>query len=104
MKALSDVERVTANTWFDQTLTSRLNDPETGVIVIVMQRLHMEDLTGHVLKKGGWEHLCVPLIAPENRVYDFGRFKREVKKGECLHPQRFPPKVVEDIKRERGSY
>jgi predicted phage terminase large subunit-like protein len=104
MKALSEVERTTANTWFDQTFSSRLNDPETGVIVIVMQRLHMEDLTGHVLKKGGWEHLCVPLIAPENKLYGFGRVRKEVRKDECLHSERFTPKVVEEIKRERGSY
>jgi predicted phage terminase large subunit-like protein len=103
-QALSEVERTNANDWFDQTLVSRLNNQETGVIVIVMQRLHMEDLTGHVLNNGGWEHLCLPLVAPENRVYDFGRIHKEVKKDECLHPERFPPKVIENLKRDLGSY
>jgi hypothetical protein len=103
-QALSEADRPAANDWFDQTLISRLNDQETGVIVIVMQRLHMEDLTGHVLNRGGWEHLCLPLIAPEHKVHDFGRVRKEVRKDECLHPERFPPKVVEDLKRDLGSY
>lgn len=103
-QALSEAECITANDWFDQTLVSRLNDQETGVIVIVMQRLHMENLTGHVLKKGRWNHLCLPPTAPENKVHDFGRVGKEGRKDECLHPERFPPAVVEGLKRDLGSY
>jgi hypothetical protein len=47
----SDVERRGANHWFDNTLMSRLNNPETGVIIIVMQRLHQDDLIGHLLQR-----------------------------------------------------
>src|SRR5258707_13408632 len=46
--------------WWDQTMSSRLNDQATGARVIIMQRLHEDDLTGHVLRTGGWEHLCLP--------------------------------------------
>ena len=48
---LSDVQRRSTNQWFDNTLMSRLNNPETGIIIIVMQRLHQDDLIGHVLQR-----------------------------------------------------
>src|SRR6266478_8190504 len=47
--ALSEVLRRKANDWFDSTLLSRLNNKEDGAIVIIMQRLHQDDLVGHVL-------------------------------------------------------
>ena len=48
-EALSDAQRKTANDWFSHTLYSRLNDKRSGAIVIIMQRLHEDDLVGHVL-------------------------------------------------------
>ncbi len=53
--ALSQSRRAAANDWFDSTLYSRLNDKGKGAIVIVMQRLHEDDLAGHVLAQGGWD-------------------------------------------------
>ena len=50
-EALSDAQRAAANEWFDHTLYSRLNDKRTGVIIVIMQRLHEDDLTGHLLEK-----------------------------------------------------
>jgi hypothetical protein len=47
-------------TWWDEVMSTRLNNPNTGARVIVMQRLHERDLSGHVLQKGGWDHLCLP--------------------------------------------
>ncbi len=46
--------------WWDKVMPTRINDPRTGAFVIIMQRLHEEDLTGHVLEMGGYEHLCLP--------------------------------------------
>src|SRR5690348_4249440 len=48
-EALSDAQRKAANEWYDHTLYSRLNDKRSGAIVIIMQRLHEDDLVGHVL-------------------------------------------------------
>ena len=48
-EALSEAQRQAANEWFDHTLYSRLNDKRHGAIVIIMQRLHEDDLVGHVL-------------------------------------------------------
>ena len=61
--AASEIARKVAIEWFGSTLLSRLNDKAAGAIVLVMQRLHEDDLAGHVLEAGGWEHLCLPAIA-----------------------------------------
>jgi len=52
---LSETTRKATHTWFDNTLLSRLNDKLQGSIIIVMQRLHQDDLVGHVLKQGHWD-------------------------------------------------
>jgi predicted phage terminase large subunit-like protein len=56
----SDAVRMAALTWWDETMSTRLNNPRTGSKVIVMQRIHEKDLSGHVLKQGGYVHLCLP--------------------------------------------
>ena len=64
-QALSDIERDNANTWFSNTVRTRLDDQRTGVIIIIMQRLHMNDLVGHVLTTDTWKVLKFPAIAEE---------------------------------------
>jgi hypothetical protein len=49
--------------WYENTLLSRLDDKVHGAIVLVMQRLHLDDLAGHLLERGGFDHLCLPAIA-----------------------------------------
>src|ERR1700682_1533436 len=58
--AESDPVRQTALTWCDTVMSTRLNAPKTGAKVIIMQRVHEQDLGGHVLEQGGYEHLCLP--------------------------------------------
>ena len=52
--AQSEAARAKVISWFDETLQSRLDNKKTDVIILVMQRLHVDDLAGHVLKAGGW--------------------------------------------------
>src|SRR5437879_12284428 len=91
-EALSDAQRKAANEWYDHTLYSRLNDKRHGAIVIIMQRLHEDDLVGHVLAQEGWEGLSFPAIAEtdeEHRIeiiLEPKCFRR--RKGEALHPDR----------------
>lgn len=49
--------------WWDQALSTRLNDMKTGAFVVIQQRLGEEDITGHILSKdvGDWTHLCLPM-------------------------------------------
>src|SRR5882762_8657608 len=68
-EALSEAQRQTANDWYDHTLYSRLNDKRHGVIVIIMQRLHEDDLVGHVLAQEPWEVLSFPAIAEAEEAH-----------------------------------
>ena len=105
-EALSTAERETANTWIRQSFLTRLNDPKTGAIVLVMQRLHEQDTTGMLLEMGGWEHLCLPAIAeePQRLVFPLtGRvWPREA--GEILCPEREGAAELARKKVELGSY
>jgi predicted phage terminase large subunit-like protein len=76
----------------------RLNDPKTGRILVVGQRLHEYDLSGVVISQG-YPTLTLPFAAiePEDYVYSGGVFQRAV--GEALHPDRFGPEQVAELKR-----
>lgn len=50
-EALSEAQRARANAWFDHTVSSRLNDKKVGAVVIMMQRLHQDDLVGQCSSK-----------------------------------------------------
>jgi hypothetical protein len=62
-EALTETNREATQRWFDNTLLSRLNDKAQGGIIIVMHRLHEDDLVGHVLKQQGWDVLSMLAIA-----------------------------------------
>lgn len=107
-EALSDVQRQAANDWFDNTLYSRLNDKRTGAIVLIMQRLHLDDLVGHVLEKEDWEIVNLPAIATDDECWAygtlFGQRSYQRQQGEALHPQREPLPVLETLRSMLGTY
>ena len=59
-EAESDSIRKTTTDWFDVVMSTRVNDPRTAAKVVVMQRCHQQDLSGHLLAQGGWDLLCLP--------------------------------------------
>ena len=69
-----------------------------------MQRLHADDLTGHLLAKGGWEHLCIPALAEGKTFIDFGRVSVTREDGEPLHPAREDADAITRQKIALGSY
>ena len=68
-EALSEAQRQAANEWYDHTLYSRQNDKRRGASVIIMQRLHEDDLVGHVLDQEQWEILTFPAIAEKDEEH-----------------------------------
>jgi predicted phage terminase large subunit-like protein len=103
--ALSETMRNRANEWFRNTLLSRLDDKRTGAIIIVMQRVHMDDLTGFVLEQSDdWMVLNLPAIAESFQTIPMtmGRF-HERRPGEVLSPEREPFEVLEELRRQLGS-
>jgi len=106
--ALSETHRKACNEWFDHTLYSRLNDKRNGCIVLIMQRLHEDDLVGHVLGLEPWKVIRFPSIAEENEThvidtpYGTRRFKRRT--GEALHPEREPLEVLNHLREALGPF
>jgi predicted phage terminase large subunit-like protein len=105
-EAVSEAQRATANRFWDETLSTRLNDKQFGAFVIVMQRLHQSDMTGHVLQEGGWTHLSLPAIAERDEDIVFPRSGRTHHRdaGELLWPERENAEQIERVKKRLGSY
>lgn len=106
-KAESDAERQQALDFFKMTLPSRLNDKKNGAIIVIMQRLHEEDISGYILSKElGYEHLCLPAEAEEKTIIQLPISKKEIirEKGDILNPKREGKEELEQLKRDMGSY
>jgi predicted phage terminase large subunit-like protein len=92
--------------WFEQAYASRLNNKQTGAIVIVMQRLHEQDLTGYLHKKMGdiWEIVTLPAIATERKLIQVKKqvITREI--GDLLHQSRESQEIIEQTQLELGCY
>jgi predicted phage terminase large subunit-like protein len=101
---MSDTKRETVKQWFDNTLYTRLDSKRDDVIILVMQRLHIDDLVGHVLESGDWVHLDLPAIADEPQSIAIGDDEVHHRKiGDVLHADREPRETLEHIKETIGS-
>jgi predicted phage terminase large subunit-like protein len=116
-KAQSELERKSVNEHWDMGIENRVNDPDRCARMGIMQRLHEEDWSAHVLSKGTWRHVCLPMeyeargpgvernpcpcndcMAGESFL---GKYDHR-NEGELLHPSRFSEKVLEE-QRAKGS-
>ena len=101
--ANSDALREACRVWWDESMSTRLNNPTTGAYVIIMQRLHDQDLTGHVLEKGGWTHLCIPARYEPDAHTAFAGDPRKYL-GELLWPERYPEDAMRQLEADLGVY
>jgi predicted phage terminase large subunit-like protein len=97
--------------WWDQAMQTRLNDPKTGAFIIIMQRVHERDLTGHILANElgeEWDHLCIParyeVGHPTPTRSRLGFTDPRTKEGELLWPDRIDVKTLDNLERSLGSY
>jgi predicted phage terminase large subunit-like protein len=104
--AESEAERNSALEFFRTTLPTRLNDKKKGAIIVVMQRLHEEDISGFVLKQGGYEHLCLPAEVHDRTIISLPISGKEIirEDGSLLWPEREGPEEIEQMKKALGSY
>lgn len=104
-EAMSEVKRSGVSEWYDTTLSSRLDNKTNDAIVLIMQRLHVDDLVGHVLENGApWVHLNLPAIAESPGDIELGGgvlYRRTL--GEVLHPEREPLAALNELKAAMGS-
>ena len=103
--ACSDSKRNDVNEWYRKELVTRLDDKVNGVIILVMQRLHPDDLSGYVLKETPpWRHLKLPAIAEDDERIQIGDDEFHTRrKGDPLHPEREPKSALDDLMSRMGS-
>jgi len=101
----SDAVRKGTLDWWDSTMSTRVNDPKTTAMVVVAQRCHQQDLSGHLLEQGGWEHLCLPAeYEGPSRTTLIGFTDWRKQPAELLWPERFGRKEIDDLTVSLGSY
>ncbi|MEP9390525.1 phage terminase large subunit [Mesorhizobium sp. KR9-304] len=104
-EAQSERRRATTLDWYSNTLASRLDDRQNDAIVLVMQRVHVDDLAGHLMEQGGWIHLNLPAIAIEDERVELGGGNHHHRRiGEPLHAAREPLEALERLKAEMGTF
>ena len=113
MGALSDADRTHVITTYDQEVSTRLNSQDDSGICLIMQRLHTQDLTGHLLNKSKthWVHLVIPMEYEGVPTFDAGKDigrpdlnDPRVKEGDLLFPALFSRDAVEALKEDLGDY
>ncbi len=103
--AMSEAKRQAVRDWYSNTLYSRLDNKVDDAIVLIMQRLHVDDLAGHILDTSDWVHLNMPAIAEAPQRYRVGDdqfYDRRI--DELIDPLRESAAVLADLKRTLGSY
>jgi predicted phage terminase large subunit-like protein len=101
--AMSEAVRSRVIEWYRSTLLSRPDDKQAARIVLVMQRVHQNDLAGYLQEQGGFEVLNLPAIAQREETFELGAGRTYTRqKGELLHPAHEPAQVLAELKREMG--
>src|SRR5258708_18301977 len=103
--AISEVNRHRVIEWFASTPSARPDVKHTPAIVVVMQRIHVEDLVGHLLEnEAGYEVLNLPAVAQSTTTFDLGRGRTHIReKGDILHPAHEPAEVLRELKKSMGT-
>src|SRR5262245_63595527 len=101
--AMSEAVRMRVIEWYRSTLLSRADDKTAGRIVLVMQRVHQDDLAGYLQEQGGFEVLNLPAIAQREETFVLGEGRTYTRQqGELLHPEQEPAHVLAELKRDMG--
>ena len=119
LEAESEAVRTSTNLWWDESMSTRGNNPKTVVRVVVQQRVHDDDLSGHLLRRGGYEHLCLPARYESTRTVFVRGKPQEVptgqvvtaigfvdprsKEGELLCPERFGEPELAALEHSLGA-
>lgn len=103
--ANSATERENANEWYRTTFYSRLNSPKIGVRIIIMQRVHEDDLSGFLLDREtrlNYNHICIP--ATIDGVVKPKKLENFYDENGLFWDERFGQDVLDDYKKALGSY
>lgn len=104
----SEIKRLAVLRWWDEAMSTRLNDQRTGAKIIVMQRLHEKDLSGHVLAKdNSYVHLCLPAryeVNAERTRTPLGFKDPRSKEGEILWAEKITDEEMKCLESDLGEY
>ena len=102
---MSEKVRNSTNEWYKSTLLSRLDDKKRSVLILVMQRLHVNDLTGFVEGSGGFKKLSLPAIAPKDEHIPIGidEFHHRLT-DTALHEERESIDTLNKMRDEVGAF
>jgi predicted phage terminase large subunit-like protein len=100
--ALSKAARDEVIYWWDKVMPSRVHDPDRDAFVIIMQRVHEDDLAGHVIRQGGYEVVCLPAEFEPNHPNRYADDPRK-EQGELLFPNLLTAKALGDFRVRLGS-
>ena len=104
--AASEIERENANEWYRTTFYSRLNNPLTGIRIIIMQRIHDNDLSGFLLYGGQsrlkYQHICIPAELSDDVKPKV--LEKNYDKDGLFWSDRFSRTILDDYKQALGSY
>jgi predicted phage terminase large subunit-like protein len=103
--ALSDSKRERVNDWYINTLLSRLDDKSSGAIILIMQRLHTDDLAGFLLRSSNqWTLLNLPAVTEAYQEIPIGENRLHAwRAGELLHPDALSAALLESYRKEMGA-
>ena len=108
LEANSDAILKTTTEWFDMAWSTRLNNPKTGVRIVIQQRLSEGDITGHILSKdkGDYVHLLLPMRHEPDRSFStlIGWSDPRTEAGELLWPERFGEKETATLESNLGPF
>lgn len=102
-QANSKTQREEANNHFDNTLSTRLNNGKIDFFIVIMQRLHQNDLTGYLMNREPkrWKHICLPAeYSPAIKPFSLSHHYVD----NLLFPQRLSQEVLNNLKSRLGSY
>jgi hypothetical protein len=104
VEAASDAVRNSVYDWFKGSLMTRFDNPAEGAVIVVMQRLHQDDLVGRLRDEGGWEYLAMPGECFERTVYDLGDGQSwTLNPGDLLYPERFNRAALDQLLFDLGE-
>ena len=105
--ANSATERENANEWYRTTFYSRLNQADIGVRIIIMQRVHEDDLSGFLLDRETrtkYRHICIPATNEDGNIKPASLEKFYNKETGLFWEDRFSRKILDDYKSALGTY
>jgi len=108
-EAYSPIARENVINWFRRVLVSRLNNPNTGRIALICQRIHENDLSGYLLREhSNWEQIKIPVFAQTTKRYPIltpdGPGHHLVLAGDLLDPSRWNEATIHQLRMDLGEH